>query len=210
MKRDAPGALPVEHAMQALLDLVESRRAGLCQETLGDAHERARTLHRQAFSEARARVRQTFAEQRLRRRERIAAAEARLATQRRVHEQQRTAALLRLAWEQLPGGLLALWRQPESRATWVDAVVAVARPRLPAEPWRVLHAVDWPEAERARLARSFVVAGTPAPRFEADPTFAAGLKVVAGGNVVDGTLQGLLADRIDFESRLLRALESAP
>ena len=48
-----------------------------------------------------------------------------------------------------------------------------------------------------------------APRFEADPSIVAGLRVVSGGNVVDGTLEGLLADRIDLEAGLLRALESA-
>ena len=209
MKADAPGALGVEQAMQALLGLVESRRARLCEEILGEAHGRAQALRRQASADARARMRQTFEEQRLLRRERIAAAEARLATQRRLHEQQRTAALLRLAWEQLPGELEALWREPATRATWVDGVLAAARPRLPPGTWRILHAADWPEGEQRLLARAFGIEPDAAPRFEADPSIAAGLKVASGGIVVDGTLEGLLADRIDFEAGLLRALESA-
>jgi len=209
MKADAPGALGVEQAMQALLGLVESRRASLCDEILGEARGRAEALRRQAHVGARARMRQTFEEQRLLRRERIAAAEARLATQRRLHEQQRTAALLRLAWEQLPGELEALWREPATRATWVDAVLAAARPRLPPGAWRILHAADWPEGEQRLLARTSGAEPDAAPRFEADPSIAAGLKVVSGGIVVDGTLEGLLADRIDFEAGLLRALESA-
>jgi len=43
----------------------------------------------------------------------------------------------------------------------------------------------------------------------ADPGIAAGLKVVCGGIVLDGTLEGLLADRSDFESRLLQRREAA-
>jgi hypothetical protein len=209
MKPEAPVAFGVEAAMQALLALVESRRAGLCDEILGEAHGRALALRRQAHAEARARMRQIFEEQRLRRRERIAAAEARLATQRRLHARQRTAALLGLAWQQLPGELEALWRAPSTRATWVDAVLAAARPRLPSGTWRIVHAADWPEAERRQLAQTFGSEPDAAPRFEADPSIVAGLRVVSGGNVVDGTLEGLLADRIDLEAGLLRALESA-
>ena len=37
----------------------------------------------------------------------------------------------------------------------------------------------------------------------------AGLKVVVDGNMVDGSLAGLLADRAAFEARLLRRLEEA-
>lgn len=207
MKSQAPPPLGVELAMQALLGLVESSCTRLCGEILGEANDRARAGRRKAYAEARARMRQTFDEQRLRRRERIAAAEARLATQRRLHEQQRTAALLRLAWEQLPGELEALWRQPATRAAWVGAVLAAARARLPPGPWRIVHAADWLEGERRLLAQTSGVEPEEAPRFEADPIIAAGLKVVSAGNVVDGTLDGLLADRADVEAGLLRALE---
>jgi hypothetical protein len=210
MKSEAPDLLAVERAMQALLDLVESYRTRLCEEILGEANGRARALRGQAHAGARARMRQAFDEQRRRRRERIAAAEARLATQRRLHEQRRTAALLRLAWEQLPAELTALWRQPQARATWVDAVLAAARPRLPPGPWRIVHAADWPQGERLLLAQTLGALPEAAPRFEAEPTIAAGLKIVAGGNVVDGTLDALLADRADFEAKLLRRLEPAP
>ena len=206
MKSEAPAALEIEPAMRALLALVESYRDSLCGEILGEAGGRARSLRRLAHAAARARMRQTFEEQRLSLRERIAAAEARLATQRRLHEQRRTTELLRLAWEQLPGELQALWRQPTTRATWVDAVLASARLRLPPGPWRIVHAADWPEGERLRFAPT-AGAAAEAPRLEADLAIAAGLKVESRGNVVDGTLEALLADRAGFEAGLLRALE---
>jgi hypothetical protein len=197
----------VERAMQALLDLVESDRSRLCDQILGEAHERARGLRADANAGARARMRQVFEEQRARRDQRLAAAEARLATERRLHEQQRLAAWLRLASEQLPNVLQALWQQDEARATWARAVLAAARLRMPPGPWRIAHAADWPEDERKRVLH--IAAPEATLCCEADPHIMAGLKVVRGGIVLDGTLEGLLADRSDFEARLLRRLEAA-
>jgi hypothetical protein len=152
-------------------------------------------------------MRQAFAEQRQRRHERIADAQARLATQRRLHAQQRNAALLQLAWQQLPGAMLARWQQPAARAAWVAHVLASAQPRMPRGPWRIVHAPDWPPVERQAPMAAIAAASGAAPHFEADAAIRAGLKVVASGNVIDGTQHGLLADRPAIEASLLRALE---
>ena len=61
-------------------------------------------------------------------------------------------------------------------------------------------------SERLRFAPT-AGAAAEAPRLEADLAIAAGLKVESRGNVVDGTLEALLADRTGFEAGLLRALE---
>ena len=193
----------IEPSARALLDLIEADRTARCAQILDEARRRAAALRTQAQADAVARVRQAFAEQRLRRNERIAAAQARLATQRRLHEQQRSAALLRLAWEQLPGELLALWRQADTRTAWVAQVLAAARDSMPGTNWRVLHAPDWPAAERQATLATL----DPGTQFEADPALTAGLRVVAAGNVIDGTQAGLLAERAEFEARLLRLLE---
>lgn len=200
----------VEQQMRALLDLVETDRARQCAQILDDERSRAAALLSQAHAQARLHVRRVFDEQRQRRREQIAAAQARLATQRRLHEQQRTAALLRLAWQRLPGELAASWQQDASRARWVDRVLAMARARMPAGPWRLVHASGWPAAEQQALAQRLAVEAGPAPVFEADPQLDAGLKVVANGNAIDGTVAGLLADRAAIEARLLRRLEAVP
>jgi len=204
----SPPAL-IENQARALLELIEADRARQCAQIIGEASSRAAAVRAQAYADARARVRQAFSEQRLLRRERIAAAQARLATHRRLHRQQRTAALLRLAWEQLPGELLALWRQPAARAAWVGQVLASARARMPRGHWRIVHAPDWPEEERLALAQALVAESDAAPLFEADAAIGAGLKITADGNVIDGTLAGLLSDRAEFESRLLRQLEAS-
>jgi hypothetical protein len=205
----AAGALDLVRPMQALLDLVEADRARQCAELLGEARERAAAVHEQAHREARASMRQAFAEQRQRRTDQLAAAYARLATHRRLHEQQRTAALLALARQRLPLELQALWQGSETRRAWVESTLASARQRLAPGAWRVVHAAGWPTEECAATRAALGAAGITLA-FEADPLITAGLKVVADGNVIDGTLAGLLVDRADFEARLLHLMEGAP
>jgi hypothetical protein len=201
--------MSLQQQTQALLDLVEADRAQRCAQVLGDASTRAAALRAQAGAEARAHLRQTFDEQRRLEREHIAAALARLATQRRLHEQQRNAALLQLAWQQLPAALQARWRQAGARRDWVAQVVASARTRLPSRGWRIVHAPDWPDEERQALAQALAAELGSPPRFEADPAIAAGLKVAVDGNVIDGSLAGLLADRPSLGAQLLRRLEGS-
>ena len=198
----------IEQQTRALLDLVEADRARRCGQILGEASNHAAALLSQARAEGRKRLRQAFADQRQRRHERIVQAQARLATQHRLHEQQQHAAMLRLAWQQLPAVLLAQWQQPAVRAAWVARVLASARERLPPGPWRIVHAAGWPPAEQQALAAASGAAPRPALHIEADASIGAGLKVVAGGNVIDGTLDGLLADRPAIEARLLLELEA--
>ena len=201
-------ALRIEGPKRALLELIESDRARQCAQVLGEAHGRAAATRAQAHAQARARRHQAFAELRQHRHEQIAAALARLATHRRLHEQQRTTALLQLAWQQLPDLLRSLWRQGAARAAWVDQVLTSAQARLPRGAWRIVHASDWPAAERDAVTQRLVAESAVAPRFEADAAIDAGLKIVSEGNVIDGTRDGLLADRSELEARLLRQLES--
>jgi acetyl/propionyl-CoA carboxylase alpha subunit len=201
--------MSVAQQTRALLDLVEADRARQCAQILGDARSRADALRAQARSEALARLRQVFDEQRRLGREHVAAAQAQLATQRRLHAQQRSAALLQRAWQQLPDELQARWRDTPARAAWVAQVLASARERLPRVAWRIVHAPGWPADEQQALARSLVAELGAAPVFEADAAISAGLKVIVRGNVIDGTSAGLLADRSALAAQLLRRLETA-
>jgi hypothetical protein len=206
---NAPSGIPeVERQAQALVDLIDGDRARQCGEVLGQASGRASSALAQAREDARKRVRQVFAEQRQRRDRELAAARARLATHRRLHEQRRIAALLQLAWDRMPGELRSTWQQAPARAAWTAQLLAYARARLKPGAWRIAHAPDWPADERDAVKASLVADAGVEPRFEADATIAAGLKVIDGTNVIDGTLAGLLADRAGVEARLLRLLEA--
>lgn len=201
---------PLQASLQALLDLVDGDRERQYAQIVGEARTRAATLRSQAQAEARTRMRQTFDAQRRALQARVAAAQAQLATQLRLHAQQRTSLLLDLARQQLPAALLARWAQPAARAAWVAQVLDVAHARLPAAGWRIVHAADWPVDERAATAVGLALRGHADLAWDTDLGMAAGLKVVAAGNTVDGSLQGLLAESDDVDAALLHQLEDLP
>ena len=200
--------MSVDRQLQALLALVEADRARKCEAILAEARVRASALRDEAHADARRRMRAAFLEERARRDERVAAARANLQTRRRLASQRRAAALLAEGWRKLPGELMRRWRQPEARRGWVAGVVASARTLLPRTGWRIIHAPDWPAAERDLLARDLTAALGAAPAFILDADAGAGLKIAAMGNVIDSTLHGLLADRAEIGAQMLRLLET--
>ena len=199
--------MTLERSTRALLELVETDRKTRSDALIAEARAGAAALVAQAHADARARVRNAWAEERGRAHDRVAAALANLQTRRRLHEQRHSASLLALGWERLPDALRDRWRDARCRSLWTDAVVTDATRVLPARSWRIVHAPDWPEAERQALAARLARDRDARPEFVADASIGAGLRIVAGGNVVDGTLTGLLADRDDVGATLLRRLE---
>lgn len=191
---------------QALLDLVERDRATQCEALLAEARAQAQALLARARAESRAAVHQTLGEERARVRAALSAARAELHTRQRLQRQQQIEALLALAWQGLPEALCARWRDAALRQAWVERALERARTLIPCPGWQIAHGPDWPEAERQALAARW----TPAPRFVLEPRIAAGLRVLAGGNVVDATLAGLLADRDEIGARLIGLLETDP
>jgi hypothetical protein len=199
--------MTLERRTQALLDLVEGDRCSQCEAILTDARGRAAALLREAHADARARMREAFAEERRRRNERVAAARAKLQTRRRLHEQQRIAALLALGWRRLPDALRQRWHDDSMRRGWVDTVLEVAQRVLPHAGWQIAHGADWPAPEREEILARIAPDLDAPPTLRADAAIDAGLRIAAGGNVVDGTLTGLLADRVEVGAQLLRYLE---
>ncbi|MGE5089905.1 MAG: hypothetical protein ACM3QY_12315 [Candidatus Levyibacteriota bacterium] len=199
--------MTLERRTRALLDLVENDRRTRSDALIAEARTRAAATIAQAHADARARMRDAWAEERQRAHDRVAAALANLQTRRRLHEQKHSAALLALAWQRLPDALRERWRDADSRVRWTDAVASHAMRLLPRGSWRIVHAPDWPEAERQALAASLAHDRGVVPEFVADAGVEAGLRIVAGGNVVDATIAGMLADRDDIGARLLRQIE---
>jgi hypothetical protein len=199
--------MTVDRTTQALLDLVADDRDRKCGAILDEAKANAKALLEAANLDARARMRATFAEERERMTVRIAAAEAMLATKRRLAEQRRAAALVAAGWERLPAALEAAWCDPAARREWVARIATEAQRCLPKGEWRIVHAPDWPAEERDALAAG-LAASAAAPEFVADARVRAGLKIAAQGNVLDGTMAGLLADPTEIGARLLRELEA--
>ncbi len=192
---------------QALLDLVEADRALRCDAIVAEARAAAAATLATAHAEARARMRSAFTEERERRSARLAAAGAQLQTHRRLHDQRSAAALVAAGWLRLPAALCARWQQGPARRAWAEKVIAAARAALPGGSWRIVHAAGWPDEERAAISGALQAQlGTPR-QVVADGSIQAGLKVAAGRVVIDGTLEGLLADRSEIGAGLLRHLE---
>jgi hypothetical protein len=196
----------LEARTQALLDVVETDRKRRSNAIIGEARARAAATVAAAHAEARARVRSAFEEERRRSEAQVAAAQARLMTRRRLHEQRRAENLLAAGWREFPTALCDRWRRPECRQSWIETVIVEARKVLPAEGWRIVYAPGWSDGERAAFAASVPTPGEP-PELALDEGARAGIRVSAGGNVIDGTLAGLLADRAEIGARLLRTLE---
>ncbi len=201
--------MTTESKTAALLALVEADRAGKCSAIIAAARAEADAVVAQAHAAARTRMRTAFAEERERVAARIAAALANLETRRRIARQQRAAALLAAAWERLPAALSARWHDARGRRGWADSVVAGAQRALPHSRWQITHAPGWPVAERDTLAEELRATLGAAVSFIEDPRVGCGLRIAADHNVVDGTQEGLLADRAEIGAQLLALLGDA-
>jgi hypothetical protein len=73
--------------------------------------------------------------------------------------------------------------------------------------WRIETHPAWTEAERAHWSEQLRIDGVVPVRFEVAPAISAGFRVISGNNVLDATLDGLLADRAQLEGRLLHHLQ---
>jgi F0F1-type ATP synthase membrane subunit b/b' len=199
--------LTLEQRTAALLALVEEYRARRCAELLEPAQEQARSLLRNARAEGRQRVHTTIGEARQRLASEVGAAQARRATDRRLAEQRHAVRVLQEAWSALREALRARWRDEQARREWLDAHMARALRVLPRERWHLEFVAGWPEAERQALAARIAAAGVADASWQERQDIDGGVRIRAGNNVVDATIDGLLADRAALEGRLLDLLQ---
>jgi len=199
--------MSLDRQTQALLALVEADRAQKCAAIEADARTRCMALLAQAHADARAKMRAAFAEERAHRDLRIAAAQATLQTRLRLALQHRSATFLAAGWRRLPRALEARWADATARRSWVDAIVGEAHDALPNAGLRIAHPPTWIADERDAVTARITGLFGHAPTLAADPAITAGLRITAGANVIDGTRDGLCADRAEIGARLLHELE---
>lgn len=199
--------MSAERRAAKLLEVVAAYEREQCKGLLDAARAEARGIVGEAYATARQRLRTACEHERERLHAVVAAADARLATQRRLQHQRAARAALDEAWGRLRRALAARWQEPAARGMWVTRHLDEARAALPASGWEIRHPADWPADERARVAQALVESGIGEARFASDESIRAGLAVRAGNNVLDATLEGLLADRAATEGRLLAHLE---
>jgi hypothetical protein len=199
----------LEQRTTSLLELVEQYRARRFAELLEPAHAEAREARRTALAEARRRVHTAIVEERKRYALEVGAVEAALATDRRLSDQRHAVQVLDAAWRELRARLVARWDAPFTRAQWVRAYLQRARRAVPcgAGGWRIQTHAAWTDAERAAWIEQLRIDGVAPVEFESSPAISAGFRVVSGNNVLDATIEGLLADRTQIEGRLLHHLQ---
>lgn len=199
-------AMHASDSERALLDLVEADRVERCAAIAREAEDAARALLRDARKSARARVGEAMKVERRRLRDRLSALAAALATEARLHEQRRLRALLDEAWRGLPLALDARWRDAVGRREWTRQILDGARSELECRDWTLTYAPGWPDDERDAAIAELAAAGFHVAAAAQDAAMRAGLQVRCGGNVLDGTLHGLLADRNATGARMLDEL----
>ncbi len=193
-------------ALIEMLKLVEDHELARCREVMARAQREARQLLREAHAAARERMHRHAQELKyLRNRER-GRAQAELATAHRQHRQRGDRALLDAGWTQLRQALVARWQAPAARRRWIDNLARAALARLPRGSWTVTCPATWDRTEREALAKQIASALGTAPAWFEDRSVAAGLQFCVGGACLDGTLDGLLADRAAVEAMLLAEL----
>ncbi len=191
----------------ALLAQIEAQRAQACTAVLAPAQAQAAAVRRAALREARQRVRTTLRAERERVDAALAAAAAHLATEQRLQRQRSAAALLARAWTALRDALVARWQDPAARAAWI-AWHTNDVPLPPGSTWLLEAPADWPAAEANALCAALRAQGAADVRVDLRDDIAAGLRLSAGHNRVDATVDGLLADRSAIDGRLLALLQA--
>ena len=191
----------------ALLAYIEEPRLSECNSLLDKARADVASILKQAHSAARRRVRETLEEERRRARAAVASAQVRLETRRRAAGHRRTRALLAVGRVRLAGALRKCWMDPGSRTLWIERQVSVALRALPKREWEIHYPSGWPPEERRLLDERLTREGLGAPRYVLDQTIAGGIRIQESDTVLDGTLDGMLADASEIEGRLLHYLE---
>jgi hypothetical protein len=200
--------MTLQQRAAALLRVVEEYRERECRTILERAHYEAARLEAHAHAEARQRVHQAVVAERRRARDTLRAAQAEVQTERRRHRQRRDLAVLELAWPELRAALGRRWAEPTARQRWVDGLVTEALRRIPGGPWTISHPPTWPAAERDAVATSLAAASGQPPTLVVVAEIDAGLRMTCGATTLDGTSDGLLADRATVGGRLLALLQA--
>lgn len=178
-----------------------------CRELLREAEDQAERLQAESRAELRRRVHLAIEEERRRRELALREAESRLAAAARQQVQMRYQELLDKAWPLLDAELRARWSRAETRREWCRVIVADATSRLGRDNWTIEYPADLAASETRWLRELAGEHGAPEPTLRADPELAAGLRILRQNARLDGSIDGILADRPAVAAALLAAWE---
>lgn len=194
---------------QSMLDDLERYREQERRAIIEEAHANAARVVREAYREARSNLRSAIEEERKRMANRLHKTEAEIQTRRRLVLQEKSRHALERGWSLLPELLRQRWSETASRRSWCDALLKEAFERLQPGAWRIEHPIDWPAREQDQVRENVSEHCGVEPTFVRTESFDVGLRVASTGAYLDGTIDGLLADRKHIEGLLLTAFAAA-
>jgi hypothetical protein len=186
---------------------VKRQEARRCQEIITAADRAARDLQEETRRELHRKRRQAVADERQRRRHALLEATSRIEAREQSSAHARYERVLDAAWPSLVKALAHRWQQTDTRRDWCEMLVQEAAAALGERSWTVEHPTDWSAGDASRLRAACDARAIPSPAFVADPGIRAGVRIRLDDACLDGTLDGLLADRRSVEARILGAWE---
>ncbi len=198
----------VRAQVDTLLEVVRKYQDEQCEKIFTQARQEARQIIRQAYRDARLRLHQYIFESRERMQKEIVAAKAKNHTIRKQLQHKADRLYLNQAWDMLEDKLITRWQNKEQRQRWVQKILVVALQVLPSQDWLVEHPDCWSEEEKHNLINQALQKYSKkssgiAVNFAVSSDIIAGIRICAHGATVDGSLQGLLANRSRIESEFL-------
>lgn len=185
--------------LQPLLQQIARHQEEACRQILEAARAQAEEWIATAKAEAKRRTTLAKKAEKERRTEAQATLRARQATELRQQRLRQTQAILAQGWTLLLEAVIRHWESPEHRVIWLRMVRQRAEGLFADAPWHIQHPPHWDPAEWGSHPLEI--------RFQADPELTAGWRIGCRGAWLDGSLQGMMANRQALSALLLAQLE---
>lgn len=201
-KEKMPSSI-VDAQLQRLLEIVDGFRNQQCEVLLSQAREQAKQMVRHTYRNARNRLRTSILEDRQQLDQSLASVRAKRHTFIMQQKHQASRLFLDDSWKLLKKILVQRWGETKLRQLWVKSIIDVAIDSLPAIDWLIEHNDTWTNAEQKQWVEYIKQQSERKIKFQVLENVKAGIRITGGGAVVDGTLEGLLNDRVRVESEIL-------
>ena len=193
----------VDAQVQRLLEIVSNYQQEQCGVLTEQARQQSQQIIQLAYREARLRLHHDIQDSRQHMQQELSATRAKLHTMMMQQRHRADQEFLAQSWELLVSKLLQRWQKPEQRKLWVQKIFDTAIQVLPAEQWQVDHPPDWPTAEKKQFEEMLAHNAQKKLVVLPDADMKAGIRISADGALVDGSLEGMLSDRVRIESEVL-------
>lgn len=190
--------------LQRLLEIVESYQQEQCHQFREQAEQQSRQIIQHAYRNARARLRNHILEDRHYLEQELSATRAKRHTFNMQLKHQASQEFLEDSWQLLTSRLIQRWENPKQRGDWIKSVIDNALRSLAGSDWQVSHGDLFSEADKQQIVQ--LLAGNEAEIkiiFSKVPDVRAGILVTSDSASVDGSVDGLLADRVRIEAKIL-------